>query len=82
MSKIDPAASRSSRVGTLLVRMIGIADEPADEDDVRVRKRVGVLAGYLTIVAALTLPLQAMGVPLSFVLGAGLATWTSKGWDY
>ena len=74
---VDPASSWwSSRVGALLVRMIGIADEPADDDDTRVRKRVGVLAGYLTIAAALTLPVQAMGVPLSFVLGAGLATFS------
>ena len=66
----------TSRVGSLLVRMVGIADEPADDDDIRLRKRVGVLAGYLTIAAALTLPIQAMGVPLSYVLGAGLATFS------
>jgi hypothetical protein len=31
----------SSRVGGLLVRLIGISDEPADDDDTRVRRRVG-----------------------------------------
>ncbi len=77
MSTVDSAAPRwVSRVGAPLVRMIGIADEPEDDDDIRVRKRVGVLAGYLTIVAALTLPIQAMGVPLSLALGAGLATFS------
>lgn len=77
MSTVNSAAPRwVSRVGAPLVRMIGIADEPEDDDDIRVRKRVGALAGYLTIVAALTLPIQAMGVPLSLALGAGLATFS------
>ena len=73
-SIVDSARHRwSTPFGAIVVRMVGIADEPADDDDTRLRKRVGVLAGYLTIVAALTLPLQAMGVPLSLVLGACLA---------
>ena len=37
-----------------LIRLISIADEPGDDDDARRRKRVGVVAGYLTIVAPLT----------------------------
>ena len=53
--------------------MIGIADEPQDDDDSRLRKRIGVVAGYLTIVAPLSLPIQALGHPLSWVLAASLA---------
>ncbi len=76
MSVVEPPASWTSRAAARLVRMVGIADSPADDDDIRLRKRVGVLAGYLTIAAALTLPIQAMGVPLSFLFGAGLATFS------
>jgi class 3 adenylate cyclase len=68
---LDP----SPRPG-LLVRLLGIADEPDDDDDTRLRKRVGVLAGYLTIGAALTLPIQAMGLPVSFALGASLGVFS------
>jgi hypothetical protein len=50
-----------------------MADEPDDDDDARLRKRVGVLAGYLTIAAPLSLPIQAQGHPLSWLLALGLA---------
>ncbi len=44
-----------------------------DDDDLRLRKRVGVLAGYLTIVAPLGAPAIAQGSLLSFVLGFGMS---------
>jgi guanylate cyclase len=72
----DDRQAASGYPGRFLVRLIAIADEHDDDDDTRLRKRVGVLAGYLTIAAALTLPLQAMGHPISFILGAGLAAFT------
>ena len=56
-----------------LRRLIAKADEPDDDDDARLRKRVGVLAGYLTIAAPLSLPIQAQGHPLSWPLALGLA---------
>ena len=59
-----------------LIRLISIADELGDDDDTRRRKRVGVVAGYLTIVAPLTLPLQTGGVPLSFPLAIGLSAFS------
>ena len=58
------------------VRFISIADEPPDDDDRRLRKRVGVVAGYLTIVAPLTLPIQAQGHPLSWPLAIGLSVFS------
>jgi hypothetical protein len=58
-----------------LIRLISIADEPGD-DDARRRKRVGVVAGYLTIVAPLTLPLQARGEPLSYPVAIGLSAFS------
>jgi guanylate cyclase len=54
-------------------RFIAIADDPSDDDDARLRKRVGVVAGYLTIVAPLSLPLQTAGHPLSWPLAFALA---------
>jgi guanylate cyclase len=40
-------------------RSIAFADRPEDDDDTRLRKRVGIIAGYLTMFAPLFLPLQA-----------------------
>lgn len=54
-------------------RLLAIADDPADDDDVRLRKRVGVAAGLLTIVAPLTLPIQAQAHPASFFFAACLS---------
>ena len=56
-----------------LAGFVAIADEPTDDDDVRLRKRVGVVAGYATILAPLTLPIQAQGHPASIVLGVALS---------
>jgi len=53
--------------------MLSLADDPADDDDLRRRKRVGVSAGYLTIVAPLALPLQAGGSALSWLSAIGLS---------
>jgi len=65
------------RARDLATRLIGIADDPADDDDSRLRKRIGVTAGYVTILAPLTLPIQARGHPLSFVLAASLAVYSA-----
>lgn len=48
--------------------MIGLADEPTDDDDVRLRKRVGVVAGYINALAAVQLPVLAQGLPLSWAV--------------
>jgi adenylate cyclase len=61
----------------LVSRLISIADDPSDDDDTRLRKRVGVVAGYLTILAPLSLPVQALFHPLSFVLAASLSLYSA-----
>ena len=58
-------------------RLTGIADEPDEDDDQRLRKRIGVVAGCVTIVAPLTLPIQGMGHPLSWLFGLTLATYSA-----
>jgi len=56
------------RARTLLHRLISFADEPTDDDDVRLRKRVGVIAGYIGVVLPLQLPGLAQGHPLSWAI--------------
>lgn len=55
-----------SRARAWLDRVIGLADEPTDDDDLRLRKRVVVIAGYVLVVAPLQLPVLAQGLPLSW----------------
>ena len=57
----------SDRTRGLVDRVIGLADEPTDDDDLRLRKRVGVVvAGYILVIGPLQLPLLAQGLPLSW----------------
>lgn len=48
--------------------LLGFADEPADDDDLRLRKRVGIVAGYINALAAVQLPVLAQGLPLSWAV--------------
>ena len=65
-----PAVHRPS--WTLVDRLIGLADEPTDDDDVRLRKRVGVVAGYILVLGPLQLPILAQGIPLSWFVAASM----------
>jgi adenylate cyclase len=59
-----------------LAEFVSIGDLPGEDDDTRLRKRVGVAAGYITIVAPLTLVFEApasVGVPL----GVGLSIYSA-----
>jgi len=55
------------------LRLISIADDPREDDDARLRKRVGVAAGYLTIVAPLGVPAAAPTPLVGWVLALGLS---------
>jgi adenylate cyclase len=55
-------------LGVLGHRLIAFADEPTDDDDVRLRKRVGVSAGYILVLLPLQLPTLGQGHPLSWFL--------------
>src|SRR5918999_1387115 len=63
-------------IGRLVLRLVGMADAPSDDDDLRLRKRIGVAAGILTVVAPISLPIQAQGHPLSFLLAAALSAFS------
>src|SRR6188508_1903761 len=64
------------RIGRLIVRLLSIADGPTDDDDLRLRKRIGVAAGILTVLSPISLPIQARGHPTSFVLAGALAAFS------
>jgi len=53
-----------------LTGLIGIADERDDDDDLRLRKRVGVAAGYVLVIAPLQLPFLSGGLALGWVVAA------------
>jgi adenylate cyclase len=59
-------------LSSLLHRLISIADDPTDDDDFRLRKRVGVVVGYLTIVAPLGVIFFAAGRPIGLAMGLGM----------
>ena len=68
---------RWSGLGELGARLVSIADEPSDDDDLRLRKRVGVIAGYLTVVAPLSVPFEASNVPAAWIPAIGLSAFAA-----
>jgi adenylate cyclase len=79
---VEDAPARASDLRARFVgigtRLIGVADLPVDDDDVRLRKRVGVTAGYITILAPWTLPLQSPGPGgIGLFLATGLSLYSA-----
>jgi len=64
------------RVSSMVLRVLSIADDPRDEDDLRRRKHVGVAAGLLTILAPLALPVQLPGEPSAWAIGLSLSAFS------
>jgi adenylate cyclase len=54
-------------------RLLAIADEPDDDDDERLRKRFGVAAGYISVVAPLSVIGAASQRPVALPLGLSLS---------
>ena len=65
----DQSLPVPGRIRTVVDQLLGLADQPTDDDDVRLRKRVGVLAGYVLVILPLQLPLLAEGVPQAQTTG-------------
>lgn len=56
-----------------LRRLLSVADDERDDDDLRLRKRIGVAAGIVTVFAPLAMPILARGHPIAIVVGLSLA---------
>jgi guanylate cyclase len=76
MTDADAAIGPRSRLTAKLLPLVSFADAPGDSDDARLRKRVGVAAGYLTIVAPLSMPFQAGFSIVSWSLAVGLSAYS------
>ena len=63
---VNPRPAIRRRLAGWIDALTGIADEATDDDDVRLRKRVAVAAGYVLIIAALQLPALGQGLPLAW----------------
>ena len=56
------------RLSHLVGRALSLADASTDDDDLRLRKRMGVAAGYITALAVLTMPVFAQGHIVAFAV--------------
>jgi guanylate cyclase len=65
-----------SRIRAALVALIAIADAPGDDDDARLRKRAGVVAGYFTIVAPLGAPAAVTAPGIAWLLALALSLYS------
>jgi adenylate cyclase len=74
---IDSRHSLRQRLQLVVKRPIAIADRPDDDDDARLRKRAGVAAGYVTIVAPLSLPLAVPTPLVGWGFALGLSLWSA-----
>ena len=77
MSTAAAEGSARGRLRTAVLRLLSIADAPGDDDDARLRKRAGVAAGYVTIVAPLGLPLAAPTPLVGWVVALGLSLFSA-----
>src|SRR6185369_16638546 len=76
MTSREAAPSLRRRVRLAMVRLISIADLPGDDDDTTLRKRVGVLAGYITIVAPVGVGFAGTPTPLvGWAFALSLSVW-------
>jgi adenylate cyclase len=64
------------RISRRALRLLSIGDLPGDNDDIQLRKRVGVAAGFITIVAPLSLPFEAPAA-VGWVLALGLSAYSA-----
>ncbi len=58
-------------------RLISIADDPGDDDDVRLRKRAGVGAGLITALAPWLLPFESPAAGLGLAMAGALSIFSA-----
>ena len=71
-----PRESIAQSIGRFINRLLSVADEPTDDDDLRLRKRVGVTAGLVIGIGALQLPLMAQGIPVSWAVALTMSSFS------
>ena len=62
--------------GEMVSRLLSIADHPGDDDDTRLRKRMGVIGGLATIIAPLGIPASASTPLVGWVLALALSIYS------
>ena len=65
------------RLRLALGRLISIADQPDDDDDARLKKRVGVAAGFFTILAPLGVPSGTSTPLVGWAIALSLSLWSA-----
>ena len=65
----DQSSPIRGRIRNVVDRLLGLAYAPTDDDDIRLRKHVGVLAGCILVILPLQLPFLAQGVPQAQTTG-------------
>jgi len=75
---VEDNSTMRNRLRDAFVRSVSIADLPDDDDDARLRKRVGVLAGYITIVAPVGVGFAGTPTPLlGWAFALSLSVWSA-----
>lgn len=75
-SPAEASSSLRRRLRGALLPLVSIADRPDDDDDTRLRKRVGVVAGYITIIAPVGVGFAGTPTPLvGWVFALSLSLW-------
>ena len=74
---VEGRSSIRARLRLALVRLISIADYPDDDDDARLKKRVGIAAGYFTIVAPFGVTLGASTRLVGWAVALSLSLWSA-----
>jgi adenylate cyclase len=61
----------------IVTRLLSIADEPGDDDDARLRKRMGIVGGFATIVAPLGVPAASATPIVGWIIALALSVYSA-----
>jgi guanylate cyclase len=61
----------------VVARLISIADDPDDDDDTRLRKRMGIVGGFATIVAPLGVPAATATPIVGWIIAVALSVYSA-----
>ncbi|HXI45129.1 MAG TPA: adenylate/guanylate cyclase domain-containing protein [Candidatus Acidoferrales bacterium] len=77
-SQPPPRRSFRARLAGAFVRFVSIGDVPGDDDDTLLRKRVGVVAGYVTVIVPYGVVLGSPEQPVvGWAAALGLSLWSA-----